>query len=708
LTPAQFLVCDMSETNEVSAGRGGRDPRGSGRRGLPMPSLWQVFVIAAALVGGLLILSTQSARFSEVLVPEYEYVDNPVKDLHSVEAFARRGGDAVPELVKDLDSFDPQERSLAVYGLGRVGPIAVDALPKILAHLTDAESRVREKAVFAVASINPDQEAAAAAIAPLLGDAENAVAEAAGRELLQLGAAALRPIVESVHSAHSKTRLNAARLLRHINFNVALESRWSRVQAEVAESLEGTIDDPDLAVRMEAISGRAERGQASAKEIRALWHSGPKENLKLALQAACRLGDAATQFLPDVLALLDDRTADNESDINRFRLLLRALSAMKTGARTAADRLVAISKELGDDDSLSVARTLHNIGADDADIAVVLRPLLRSTKTHDTRRAGELLVEIRPREARRQVSLLIPKLGSNDTTVDKSVLFAVFALGPQAQEAIPDLIPLLKNKDAWVAEYAAHALGATGTGSETVPALAEVVTSSKFSIEPRLAAAAALAKIGSQATLAVPMLLKVIAEPDQTTSNVRSSEKDPQRDLRVAVIKALGHIGRDNPDLMQALRLQLSSRSPEVRAASMEALVHAAGNTDDVLPDLLQLLHDADPDTQVHAALAIGQLQVDRSAAVAPLIISLGSVNPFQRAAAAMALGEIGPAGKAALDVLRATAADPGNSRILGTYLAGGRQLRFLRAEGIFDLGKSVAQISQDAIEKIEPGAAPK
>ena len=241
-----------------------------------------------------------------------------------------------------------------------------------------------------MARISPDKDDAATAIAPLLADSENIVSEEAGKQLLQLGACALPLIVQTLHSDQPAVRLKATRLLRQ-TYSFSLQSRtWIVAAAEVNEAIRSAINDPDPAVRMEAIGAAAERGQATAEEISALWQSGGSANLELALTAVCGLGDAATQFLPVMLALLDDKWTwelnirKNPSMRSRLDLMLGALSAMKTGARPATERLVAIGKKRGDE-ALSIARTLHEIGAADANVASVLQPLLWST---DKKKSG--------------------------------------------------------------------------------------------------------------------------------------------------------------------------------------------------------------------------------------------------------------------------------------------------------------------------------
>src|SRR5258708_9551967 len=96
--------------------------------GLPVPSIWQIVVVAAALVAAWLIWS-QYGRIS----PEADEVTagSPLASLHALETWLRRESDPIPVLLPALDSRDPKQRELAAYGLGKIGVDAGQALDKL-------------------------------------------------------------------------------------------------------------------------------------------------------------------------------------------------------------------------------------------------------------------------------------------------------------------------------------------------------------------------------------------------------------------------------------------------------------------------------------------------------------------------------------------------------------------------------------------------
>ena len=65
--------------------------------------------------------------------------------------------EAVPALVKDLQSKDPSVRSQAAEDLGQVGPDARDAIPVLTGALDDPDGRVRVNAAEAVCNVVADR-----------------------------------------------------------------------------------------------------------------------------------------------------------------------------------------------------------------------------------------------------------------------------------------------------------------------------------------------------------------------------------------------------------------------------------------------------------------------------------------------------------------------------------------------------------------------
>jgi HEAT repeat protein len=93
---------------------------------------------------------------------------------------------AVPVLVEELRSEDPDRRWRAARTLGRIGPASAVAVPLLTQALTDGNAAVRQHAARALGRIGPAAHSAAAALQRATGDADEAVRREARRALDQL------------------------------------------------------------------------------------------------------------------------------------------------------------------------------------------------------------------------------------------------------------------------------------------------------------------------------------------------------------------------------------------------------------------------------------------------------------------------------------------------------------------------------------------
>jgi HEAT repeat protein len=133
----------------------------------------------------------------------------------------------------------------------------------------------------------------------------------------------------------------------------------------------------------------------------------------------------------------------------------------------------------------------------------------------------------RPPYEGKSVAQLIRMLNDPKPAVQAQGAFGLSQLGPEAREAVPDLIEALK-KDSLVRQNAALALGQIGPDArEAVPALIEVLGDSEWII--RRQAAIALGRIGPDARAALPALQRLL--------------KDSERQVRDAAREAIAKVG---------------------------------------------------------------------------------------------------------------------------------------------------------------------
>jgi HEAT repeat protein len=91
----------------------------------------------------------------------------------AIDALARIGAPAVPEMINTLRHPDPRMRLRAVEVLGRIGPDASDAVSALVAVLDDEDPQVRKAAIRSLGQIGPDARAAVRPIMRVFAQVEN-------------------------------------------------------------------------------------------------------------------------------------------------------------------------------------------------------------------------------------------------------------------------------------------------------------------------------------------------------------------------------------------------------------------------------------------------------------------------------------------------------------------------------------------------------
>jgi HEAT repeat protein len=631
-------------------------PEKSASRGLPVPSFFQLALIALAICAGCLIWSQWrgAAPDSTVEHPEDRARTARALDyLQSVEALAREGAEALPELIAGLNDADPRMRRNALLALRQLRSDADEALAAVRERLTDDDPITRAYAVSAYWHIRRDPDDVATIVTPMLADESPQVPEAAAEVLQTIGPPAVGPITELLRGDAAAGRVPALQTLRRIG--------WDASQAATEDTVRRLAGESDAAVRLEALLTLARWGRPTSAEIRELLDSNessvgspsriatiPLSSREAALHAIIRLGPAAAENLPDVISLLNPRMP--------FDSALAAVRSMKTAARPAVPALLKMFEAPGRFRP-HIGWTLLEIGAEPSELVRIAVPFL-ADKDPDARfHAGRLCANASPEEARKQVSILIPQLPGS--------LHAIWGLAPEAREAVPALTTLLEGRDASVARIAGKALRDIGPdAASAIPTMRKLLALG----EPRLdalvrdAICEALGAAGPAARSALPELLGQLK--DQRFMAASIDYRDQRLRPCFDAISALAVIGDRSPAILSGLRALLSSKNSAVQLEALGALVRLAPDSPEVLGDLLKWLSGSlvNGEGRVEIILAIGRLNVDRRGAVPPLVAALQDRDPGVRKAAAWTLGQIGAEAESALPALREALAEWKNS----------------------------------------------
>jgi HEAT repeat protein/S1-C subfamily serine protease/DNA-directed RNA polymerase subunit RPC12/RpoP len=185
--------------------------------------------------------------------------------------------------------------------------------------------------------------------------------------------------------------------------------------------------------------------------------------------------------------------------------------------------------------------------------------------------------------------------------------------------------------------------------------------------------AQALGKIGAEAKLAIPALLKLLRdEQNDTTSGaladalakigppakqdaalLREAVKDLNPKVRAYAAASIGAIGPDAGSLLTLLTGAAKDKNVEVRQNAVRSLGKMGGNGKDaIMPALTAALNDSEHEVRVAAAMALESMDALGATDVALLTSLLKQQDSEVRACGARALGKMGPRAKAALPAL--------------------------------------------------------
>ncbi|MFC1582422.1 HEAT repeat domain-containing protein [Planctomycetota bacterium] len=246
----------------------------------------------------------------------------------------------------------------------------------------------------------------------------------------------------------------------------------------------------------------------------------------------------------------------------------------------------------------------------------------------------EELKAAKERDAR--IPALMPYLERSLKAPDKyerrGAVKALGSMGPMALDAVPQIIPLLKDEDNATMNAAAHALARI---AEAVPAVVTQLRETGRTDDAKLRAGIALALANTHGASA-----KIASElPAELNSNDRNKRlaalellnggpeanieaipalvrmlDDNDREIRNGAGKALGWIVSRSPEGLPALLTPLKSVSHRARVAIEWALRHVVINSPEGKKKLYQLVDKAEPDIRASVVLALGMDQDEKRA----------------------------------------------------------------------------------------------
>ncbi|MFZ5562453.1 MAG: HEAT repeat domain-containing protein [Thermodesulfobacteriota bacterium] len=252
-------------------------------------------------------------------------------------------------------------------------------------------------------------------------------------------------------------------------------------------------------------------------------------------------------------------------------------------------------------------------------------------------------------------------LKDNAPNVRMEAAMALGEIGPNAREALPDLVAVLGDPMYKVREAAANAMEriiGTASGSEADKGLMVLVHINRLESEDwtaRVNAASQLAQMGPAGADAIPALTSALL--DEREWSYYWTQR--YNEVRRAAAKAIGEMRfaarSARPALIKASKFQ----DPGVRLEAVSALGKIGTRSDSAIIEALKdSLKDDDGDVRRETANALGAFEVYADGNVPNLVKALSDKNVDARREAAQILDRFGPKTDSAADALIAALDD--------------------------------------------------
>lgn len=230
------------------------------------------------------------------------------------------------------------------------------------------------------------------------------------------------------------------------------------------------------------------------------------------------------------------------------------------------------------------------------------------------------------------VPALTTALHDSNPRVRAAAFTALEGLGVHARSALPKLLRILQDNKHPDRERAVYLLG--NTSAEAIPLLVPVLKEGDAVARrgAALALAYALAYFGSADKAAMTALMQSLQDDDAV--------------VRCHSAYALGAIGSASRSAVPLLIPLLKDRQPEVRRSAAFALAGTGSLAAEAVPDLLQALKDDSAPVRASAAYALGLIGSRPDRTIPALKSALQDSEPDVRGAAIRALECLGERGE--------------------------------------------------------------
>jgi len=412
-------------------------------------------------------------------------------------------------------------------------------------------------------------------------------------------------------------------------------------------------NDPDLRWR----AARALGVIGDAQAVPALRKQAADSVPLVRAQALFALGRLKAADEDSLKAIIGRMTDD---DVQVRRASIRALRMIEAPRQTVAPLVV---KLLNDSDPTVAMRALSTFVEGGVEVVPALRDTLKLREARYW--ACIALSELGP-QAKDAVPNLIEVLADDRPEIRLQATIALGEIGPDAKPAVGALNKLVDDPFESVRATAVFALGRIGD-----PAALDALKKAAMATDPlqRMLASWALARVNrsdaQQLEEAIQRLVAGLGDKDRAIAHMAAKaladlEVDPTK-VRPLVEKMIAANPETSERVLNAFA-SLGSRAvphaivalkdPQRRVRAMQVLARIGPDAAPAVPALAELLKAGDAPTKTEALYALGAVGPGAEPAVETIITQLGDTDPRVAQAASYALGKIGPAANAAIPAL--------------------------------------------------------
>ncbi|MCI0380402.1 MAG: HEAT repeat domain-containing protein [Gemmataceae bacterium] len=401
----------------------------------------------------------------------------------------RHGKTCVPKLVQMLQDVNPECRIEAAYSLCCFVKGSKEGLSVLSSGLLHSETKVRRKAAHYLYSLSDAKAAFPELARAALADPDPEVRQSAISALGYCGKPAL-PILTRLFNSDEGYRYWAAVSLGRLGTDAA------EIAAQLLEQRNG-IRDGD---------------QVVFGALRAI---------------------KAASIVPDLMAML------NEKDVSLRKLVINVLGETGLNARASVPVLLPLLEHADDDLQLEAAAALAKMGEVNDRILSILTTGLMISKEKTVHGIFRSIPALEAFDkigsgARSTIPELRKMLEAEEVLTRANAGTALGCIGPDAKEAVPDLIRAmqsLQGKDKRYGTALTEAFGKIKASSEAVVPLLKQELRSPYLYNQK-AAILALGRFGPQARAAIPDLLPLLDDDREDIAEAAAAalaQIDPER-----------------------------------------------------------------------------------------------------------------------------------------------------------------------------------